>query len=187
MIKKIILWTVLIIVAGNAQALAQSRQKTEVLKLSGQVVKALKARDMNKLARLVHPSKGVRFSPFSSIQKKDLVFKPAELRTLFKSKKVYYWGDLDESEDQINLTFAQYYKKFVYDYDFARPDKINYNLKQNNGIMVNNIAEMYPKGVEVEYFIDGTDDKMYGSLRLIYEKHAARWYLVGIVRDTPGI
>jgi hypothetical protein len=97
------------------------------------------------------------------------------------------WGIFDESEMPIKKTFAGYYKQFVYDYDFAKPDHVNYNLKKNNGIMINNIAEAYPHGIEVEYFFDGTEDRMYGSLRLIYEKSGKKWYLVGIVRDTPGI
>jgi hypothetical protein len=135
----------------------------------------------------VHPSKGVRFSPYGHINKTDLVFRAGELRSLLQSKKVYRWGVYDESEKPIDMTFAEYYKKFVYDYDFVKPDKINFNLKQNNGIMINNIDEFYPRGVEVEYFFEGSDDRMYGSLRLVFEKSGANWFLVGVVRDTPGI
>jgi hypothetical protein len=163
-------------------------QKTQVLALSKKVVSALKNKDMKTLATLVHPLKAVRFSPFGGVDKKeDLVFKGNQLPALLKSKKVYKWGIYDESEMPIKKTFAGYYEEFVYDYDFAKPDRVNYNLKKNNGIMINNIAEAYPKGIEVEYFFDGTDDRMYGSLRLIYEKSGKKWYLVGIVRDTPGI
>ena len=52
---------------------------------------------------------------------------------------------------------------------------------------MNNIAETYPRGIEVEFFIDGTDERIYGSLRLIFEKSGKKYYLVGIVRDTPGV
>jgi hypothetical protein len=185
--KKLILVNIFILTIGMAGVFAQSKQKAEVLKVSNQVVAALKAKDMNKLAGFVHPTKGVRISPYGYIGKKDLVFKKTELKTLLQSRKVYVWGEYDESEEKIKMTFAEYYRKFVYDYDFAKPDKINYNLKQNNGIMINNIGEFYPQGVEVEYFFEGTDDRMYGSLRLVYEKQGTKWYLVGIVRDTPGI
>jgi hypothetical protein len=183
--KKIIFISIFIFTIGVVVASAQ--QKFNVLLVSTQVVAALKAKDLNKITYLVHPTKGVRFSPFGYIGKKDLVFKANELKTLLKSKKIYRWGTYDESEKPIRMTFAKYYEKFVYDYDFAKPDKINYNLKQNNGIMINNIGEFYPKGVEVEYYFEGTDDRMYGSLRLVYEKQGTKWYLVGIVRDTPGI
>jgi hypothetical protein len=183
--KKIIFISIFIFTIGAFGVSAQ--QKAEVLRISNQVVAALKAKNMSKLAGFVHPTKGVRFSPFGYIGKKDLVFKANELKILLKSKKIYRWGEYDESEKPIKMTFAKYYKDFVYDYDFAKPDKINYNLKQNNGIMINNIAEFYPRGVEVEYYFEGSDDRMYGSLRLVYEKQGIKWYLVGIVRDTPGI
>lgn len=185
--KKIFFTGVLIFAIGVVCVFAQDKQKSEVLAVSKQVVAALKAKDMNKLSTFVHPSKGVRFSPYSYLGDDDLVFKAAALKTLLKSKKIYRWGTYDESEEPIKMTFAKYFKMFVYDYDFAKPDKINYNLKQNNGIMVNNIGEFFPKGVEVEYFFEGTDERMYGSLRLVYERRGAKWFLVGIVRDTPGI
>ena len=185
--KKIFLIGVVIFAVSIGGAFAQGKQKAEVLELSSQVVAALKAKDMNKLSTFVHPAKGVRFSPFGYIGDDDLVFKSAALKSLLKSKKVYRWGTYDESEEPIRMTFAKYYRQFVYDYDFAKPDKINYNLKQNNGIMINNIGEFYPKGVEVEYFFEGTDERMYGSLRLVYERQGSKWFLVGIVRDTPGI
>lgn len=171
----------------STAAAAQS-EKAKVLATSKKVVSALKNKDMKQLASFVHPTKGVRFSPFAYINKTDdLVFKTDQVIGLLANKKIYDWGQYDESEERIKMTFADYYKKFVYDYDFARPDRVNYNLKNNNGIMINNIAEVYPKGIEVEFFFDGTEKRMYGSLRLIFEKAAARWYLVGIVRDTPGI
>ncbi len=185
--KKPIFINILILIICSLGVWGQSKQKADVLAVSSQVVLALKAKNMNRLAGFAHPTKGVRFSPYGYISKNDLVFKINEIKTLWRSKKVYRWGEYDESEKPIKMTFAKYYELFIYDYDFAKPDKINYNLKQNNGIMINNIAEIYPRGVEVEYLFDGTDERMYGSLRLVYEKHGTKWYLVGIVRDTPGI
>lgn len=185
--KKLIFIYALIFAVGVGGVFAQSKQKADVLAASSQVVAALKDKDMNKLARLVHPTKGVRFSPYGYIDQKDLVFKAGALKSLLKSRKIYRWGVIDESEEPIIMTFARYYEAFVYDYDFAKPDKINYNLKQNNGVNINNIGEFYPKGIEVEYFFEGTDERMYGSLRLVYERQGSKWYLVGIVRDTPGV
>lgn len=187
--NKILTVIALVVFASFSCATAHAQsQKAQILATSKKVVLALKNKDMRTLATFVHPTGGVRFSPFGFIDKRrDLVFKNSQLPTLMADKKVYVWGIADESGEPIKKTFAEYYEHFVYDYDFARPDRINYNLKKNNGIMINNIAETYPKGVEVEYFIDGTDERMYGSLRLVFEKKRAKWYLVGIVRDTPGI
>ena len=183
--RKILLAAGVFVLLFAAQA---SAQKEQLLGMSKMVVAALKNKDMKTLATFVHPTKGVRFSPFGYIDtKEDLVFRRNQLLTLLKSRKIYRWGVYDESAEPIRKTFADYYKHFVYDMEFAKPDRVNYNLKQNNGIMINNIAEAYPRGIEIEYFIDGTEEQMYGSLRLVFEKSGGKWYLVGIVRDTPGI
>jgi len=185
--KRLFVVNILILKLGLGGVFAQTAEKAAVLRVSGQVVRALKNKDMNRLAGFVHPRKGVRFSMYSSVDRKDRVFRAGELKSLLRSRKIYRWGVNDGTGAPVALTFAKYYERFVYDYDFARPEKINYNRRQNNGIMINNIAEFYPKGVEVEYFFDSTEDRMYGSLRLVYEKQGAQWFLVGIVRDTPGI
>lgn len=187
--NKFLIAVALFVLANSFTTTANAQgEKAKVLEAAKKAVVVLKNKDMKTIAALSHPSKGIRFSAFAYISKKeDLVFKGNRLANLLKDKKVYVWGTLDESEDLIKLTFAEYYKRFVYDFDFAKPDQINYNLKKNNGIMINNIAEVYPKGVEVEFFIEGTEDRMYGSLRLVFEKLKGKYFLVGIVRDTPGI
>lgn len=165
----------------------QTNRKSQVLAVSKKVIRAVKAHDMNVLAKMVHPTKGLRFSPYGEINHEGPVFTPSEVRGLWKSQKVFLWQKQDEAGRPVESTFAEYYRKWVYDYDFAKPEQINYNTKRQVGIMVNNISEMYPRGVEVEYFIDGTDDRIYGCLRLVYEKLKGKWYLVGVVRDSPGI
>jgi hypothetical protein len=163
-------------------------QKAVVMATAKKVVLALKNKDLKTLSSFAHPNKGVRISPYGYIDKKnDLVFTKSQIPNLLSDKKVYKWGSYDESEEPIRMNFAKYYDQFIYDYDFVKPDRINYNLKKNNGVMINNIAETYPNGIEVEFFFDGTDDRMYGSLRLVFEKLGSKYYLVGIVRDTPGI
>ena len=186
--KIIIIAVLFVLVASLFSKVKAQSEKTKVLATAKKTIVVLKNKDMKTLASLAHPSKGIRFSAFAYINKdEDLVFKSNQIIDLMKNKKVYVWGTMDESEQPIEMTFGEYYKKFLYDYDFAKPSRISYNRKNNNGIMINNIAEVYPKGIEVEFFINGTDDRMYGSLRLVFEKLNGKYFLVGIVRDTPGI
>jgi hypothetical protein len=177
----------LLVLAIFTSSAAAQPEKAEVLKFSETVIATLKAKDMTRLANIVHPVKGVRIAPYAYVSSKDRLFKASQIRGLLKDKKRYLWGEYDESGKPIRATFAKYYGEFVYDYDFAKADKINYNLKRNNGIMVTNVASFFPKGIEIEYFFNGTEERMYASLRLIYEHYRGKWYLVGIVRDTPGI
>lgn len=153
-------------------------------------VQALKAKDMKKLAAIVHPDKGVRFSPYGHIDvKSDRVFKPAEVEKLPADKTVYEWGTFDGSGEPIKLTFADYYAKFVYDADFAEPHKTSVNAPIGKNTLNNNVSDVYPadRCSYVEYHFTGFDQKNEGldwkSLRLVFEKTGDKLYLVGIVHD----
>ena len=157
---------------------------------AAQAVMALKERDLDELAGLVHPAKGVRFSPYTYVRVGpggDLVFSAAQIPGLLADPTVYHWGVFDGSGEPIDLTFAAYYERFIYDADFARPDAVGLDETVGQGNTINNIAEVYPEGVMVEYHFEGFDPQYAGldwrSLRLVFEAHGGTWYLVGIVHD----
>jgi hypothetical protein len=158
---------------------------------AAQAVMALKDRDMDELAGLVHPDKGVRFSPYTYVrvgpEGEDLVFGAAQIPGLLADPTVYHWGVFDGSGEPIDLTFAAYYERFIYDADFSRPDVVGLDETVGQGNTINNIAEVYPEAVTVEYHFEGFDPQYAGldwrSLRLVFEAHGGSWYLVGIVHD----
>jgi hypothetical protein len=165
---------------------ADASDQTEVMKVSGQTVLALKSKNMAKLAALVHPVKGVRFSAYGYIDKdNDLIFKRSQITGLWTNRKIYRWGEYDGSGDPIKMRFAKYYAKFIYDRDFARADS-EYNKVVQQGNTIVNIAEAYPKGKFVEYhFPDDADGGAmnWNGLRLVFERSGKKWYLVGISHD----
>lgn len=153
-----------------------------------QAVGALKAQDMAKLATLVHPAKGVRFSPYLHANtQQDVVLKADQLA----STQVYTWGVHDGSGEPIKGTFADYYKQFIYDLDFAAAPKVGWGEILGKGTIQDNVKEAYPDGVFVEYHFPGVDAKYQGmdwrSLRLIFEREGQNWYLTGIMHGqwTP--
>lgn len=154
------------------------------------VLQALKDKDMKKLASLVHPDKGVRFSPYGHIDvKTDLVFKPDALAQLMTDGKTYEWGVYDGSGEPIKLTFAEYYAKFVYDADFIKPQQSAVNRIIGQGNTASNLTDVYPPDSHdfIEYHFSGLDPKYEGmdwrSLRLVFEHVGDHLYLVGIVHD----
>ncbi|AIQ16355.1 hypothetical protein H70357_06410 [Paenibacillus sp. FSL H7-0357] len=164
------------------------------LEAAATVMKALKNSDMESLAAWVHPDKGVRFSPYAYVDpKKDLVFTRDKLEGVMKDNTKYEWREFAGSGELIELTFAEYFKQFVYDADFAGDAEIALNKGLGQGTTVNNINEVYPKETHdfVEYHIDGIDPSVEGmdwrSLRLVFEKMGEDRALVGIVHDqwTP--
>ena len=169
-------------VSINAQT-----EKAQVLAQSKKVVAALKNKNMKTLATFVHPTKGVRFSPYGFVDaENDLVFKRSQIPSLMLTRRTYVWGAEDGSGDEINLGFPAYFSKFVYDKDFARAPKVVYNTVAKHGNTIVNIAEAYKNAKFVEYHFAGTkkfDGMDWRSLRLVFEKNGKNWFLVGISHD----
>jgi hypothetical protein len=153
-----------------------------------QVILALKSRNVAALSKLVHPRKGLRFSPYHAVdleKRGDLVFTRNQIRGLMASKKRYRWGEEDASGDPIRLTFAKYYRQFVYDHDYSKAKDVTYNSPHlSGGTLINNIRESYPSSIIVEYHFSGFEEKYGGmdwnSIWLVFEKQGSEWYLVGI-------
>ncbi|NNU88569.1 hypothetical protein ETC04_15865 [Geobacillus sp. MR] len=166
----------------------QTMNEKKVLSAALAIVEALKAKDMDRLAMYVHPDKGVRFSPYGHVDiANDVVFAKDELPSLMESNRIYRFGTFDGSGEPIMMTFSDYFQKFVYDVDFANPHMIGNNIVIGKGNTLENIHEVYPDGVFVEFHFTGFDEQYDGmdwkSLRLVFEQDGGSWRLVGIVHD----
>ncbi|MCM3268196.1 hypothetical protein [Paenibacillus elgii] len=172
---------------GGTGTLSPDEARKVIAKQAETVITALKHQDMKQLQRYIHPEKGVRFSPYATIDAEhDLVFKAGQLPGLPQDKTAYTWGTYDGSGAPIQLTFQDYYKRFVYDRDYVKPEKFGYNELVMQGNSVINIREAYPNSIFVEaHFSRDADHNEMGwsSLRLVFQQHAEAWYLVGIVHD----
>ncbi|MCX8045500.1 MAG: hypothetical protein N3A70_01285 [Anoxybacillus gonensis] len=174
----------------NEQLKNEAKQMTSssLLSVALDVVEALKNEDMNTLASYVHSTAGVRFSPYGHVDiQNDLQFPASQLPSLLSSAQVYQWGAYDGSGDPIQLTFQDYFDRFVYDVDFANPHMIGNNVVVGTGNMINNIQQAYPNRSFVEFHFTGFDPQYSGmdwrSLRLVFEQESGQWKLVGIIHD----
>jgi hypothetical protein len=178
---------------ADAQALscvATPQQAREILaKEARQVVLALKSRDMNALAGYVHPVQGVRFSPYAFLDKESNVrMTAAETRQALAETKKRLWGTFDGAGAPIRLTFAEYFKRFVYDHDYAAAPKVLYDSPPAvKGNTHDNSREEYPNSIIVEFHFPGFQAERegmdYASLRLIFSQHRGAWYLVYVIHD----
>ncbi|WP_060628946.1 hypothetical protein [Paenibacillus peoriae] len=169
------------------ETLSSSEAKKAIENESKAAIQALKNKDTKALQQLTHPKKGIRFTPYSTVfLNSDIVFDRAKVAGAFKDQTVYEWGAYDGTGDPINLTFEKYYNSFIFNRDYSRADIIRFNEVVSTGNSINNVREAYPNGVFVDYrFNQGEDGNVMGwsGLRLVFEKYAGKWYLVGIIHD----
>ena len=159
-----------------------------LLALADSAVTALRDKDGQTLAALVHPRQGLRFAPYASIDTaQHVVFTPDEVAHLATDTTTYMWGHADGTGDPIRTTFADYYDEFVYDQEFAEAQQGQPDERLGQGNTLNNIAEAFGLDARfVEYYVPGTEE--YGgldwnSLRLVFAPYKGRWRLVGVVHD----
>lgn len=151
-------------------------------------IEALSRRDFTALAKLVHAVEGVRLSPYAYVNPEtDLVFSAEEILSVAQDEESYRWGYYDGSGEPIDLTFMEYYDRFVYDADFADAEQVGYNTQIGSGNTINNAMEVYPDSVFVEYHFAGFEAAYAGldwrSLRLVFRRQEGDWRLIGIVHD----
>ncbi len=164
-----------------------------ILEVATKVIEAFKAGDGKKLALLVHPEKGVRFSPSAYIDiSNDLVFTRSQINSFWTDEKNYLWGFADGTGDPINLTPRQYCKRFILDRDFSKPSSINVNDDQAEGNISNNASTIYPSATRVEFYIaphtrDGEQSLDWAALRLILEKNSEKWSLIAVIHEEWSI
>ena len=157
--------------------------------LEHQVITALKDQEMSILASLIHPEKGVRLSPYSYVDTcNDLVFTREQIRNFFKDSRQYVWGHYDNNGLPMQMKTKEYFNNYIYDYDYANADEINYNPTIGRSLTVSNIFEVYPHSIVVEYGKGQPDSAAekgdWRSIKLVFEKDdAGKWYLVGILHD----
>lgn len=150
-------------------------------------VTALRDKDFTALAALAHPVKGVRFTPYTFVQARDNVLDAATIRQGFTGTRTYSWGFTDGKGDAIDTNFEGYYKRYVYNKDYAKASPVLVdNYPPNRGNKYDNTKAFYPQGRTVEYHLPSTDPNTtldWAGLRFVFEEFSGTWYLVGVIHD----
>lgn len=174
----------LVIISPSATPLSTDQA---ILQRAAQVVTALKNRDMSAVSDFVHPQMGLRFSPYAFIRDSDQLFTADQIASLPSDTTIFTWGAYDGSGESIDLTFTDYYAKFIYDEDFANAPQLALNHRLGMGNSIDNSLDFYPGAMIVEYYFPGFDPAFEGmdwrSLRLVFMQENNIWYLAGIIHD----
>lgn len=159
---------------------------TLVLQLADDIVQALKKRDYYAIGNAAGNDGKVRFSPYALVDSfQNSMSKGEFYSTPYREMA---WGNFDGSGGPIQMSVNDYFKKFVYNQDYASDPSVQiaYNRYIGSGNSINNLKEFYPNHHLVEYYYPGTaeNDQMdWSCLRLVFKKEGDAFLLVGIVHD----
>lgn len=162
-----------------------------------ETLSALKTKNFEKLASIIHPQKGIRFEPYSAENFDGASFSALEFKQILHSREKILWGTYDGSGEPIEATFNEYYQKFIYSHDFAALQPVDSvsmeywkkNLKNSLSVYVpgNNWEKNYPDArvfyyswPDPEY---GDGQGSWGALALVFEMKNNEWYLSAIGHD----
>jgi hypothetical protein len=156
--------------------------------LTKQVLTSIKNKDYKTFADFIHPTLGVRFSPYAYIDTSgDVKFSRDKFLDKVNTQDKFNWGDYDGSGDSILLTIKDYFSQFVYGADFLNAERISLNKMIGRGNSLNNLETVYKDCDFTESYFSGFDKKLDGMdwccLRLVFKRHLNKFYLVAIVHD----
>lgn len=148
--------------------------------------KVLMKRDFAQLAKWAHPLKGIRFSPYAYVDTSDTKLTVTELQAAMADPKQRHWGVYDGSGEAIQLSFAEYFERFIM---IPKLETAQHAVDQSlsTGNTLNNLREIYPQARFIELHSPGVDPEYAGmdwqSVRIVFETHQGQPYIVGIVHD----
>lgn len=161
----------------------------EILKqLSFSAVKAIQEGEISNLIVLIHPKKGVLFSPYAYIDEQiHPTLSREQISKYYGDSTIINFGIYDGSGEPINMDFKHYLDAFISKYNFIQSEKISINQYNKTGNTPSNVAEKFPGSQFVEYFFSGFNKEYQGmdwqALRIVWEKYDDSWYIVAIVKD----
>ena len=153
-----------------------------------EVVNLIKHQNFEALQNWVNPEVGLLFSPYAYIDyASDVILMEKDLPNIMNNQEVFNWGAFDGTGYPIEMTFREFYERFIYDQDYANAHIIGNNVEVAMGNTINNIAEAFPGSEFVEFHFTGFEERFIGmdwrSLRLVFQNDNDRRYLIGIVHD----
>ena len=155
---------------------------------ASEVITLLKVKNMEEFATRIHPTKGVRFTPYTTVSSEaDKVFNKDSIKNFFQDETEYLWGHYDGSGEDILLKPNDYYERFVYDEDYVNAEIVSYNEIMSSNNNIENQFKIYPNSIIVEYYFSGFNPDYSGmdwrSLRIVFEKENDEWYVIGIIHN----
>lgn len=159
-----------------------------LLQVAYTTLSALEKEDFTTLSTLIHPEQGVRFTPYSYVDKDmDLIFTASQVKNALEDNTTYCWGVYDGSGFSMNLTMEEYFQQFVVPVKYSIAPHVAIDTVLITGNALENIVEAYPEERFVDFSFRSIDPEFGGldwtSLKLVFQLDEDGWYLVAVVHS----
>lgn len=152
-----------------------------------ETARLIRDRDWAALADAVHPEEGVTFTPYSSVEDRDLNFTPDQVAAFGSDPGTYLWGYTDGSGFPLELTPAEYFDRYVFNTDYTQAPYLAVNRVISRGNALENVADAYPDASFVEFFFPGlvavNDGFDWCALKLVFRPWEGQLMLVGVIHS----
>ena len=150
-----------------------------LLQQAGNVLQTLKSQDYAGLSAYVHPSYGVQFTPYSTVQSdRDLRLSAQQIAALGSDTTRHTWGVTDGSGEPIRMSGTEYFARYVFNVDYTQAPVIGIDTV---------MADSYPGCRFVEYHFPGINPQNKGfdwcSLKLVFSPCQDSWRLVAMIHS----
>jgi len=99
-----------------------------VKELATTIIRLLKDKKLSEVAEYIHPESAMLFSPYAYVSEESYVFSKSEYLALIVSSKKYSFGVMSaEDGGDEELSFDDYFARFIYNVDYANAPQIAYN------------------------------------------------------------
>ncbi len=147
---------------------------------AGYAVTYLERESLDRLAnKYFHPDKGVHFYPFG-LNTDGYAFSRSSVVEAMDDPTQLRWGEVNGTP--IQMSFQEYYKKYIYDLNYEKESLVNYNelyASGKSGLSFAQIEEKFPGCIFADYYKQGK------SLILVFEKAKNRksWYISAVIHN----
>jgi hypothetical protein len=172
----------------KSRPVAETKEQ-KILKASNEVLAALAAKDYAKLEALTSPD-GLTLNSDPNLNfsaSNTLTLPKAEVSKIPTDSKKHLFGYTDGKGDPINLTYAEYISKWIYNYDYTKAPQVLVNKTIGSGNTPNHIQENAgPNREFVVFYYPGFDPKYGGmdwtALYLVFDVVNGEYKLRGIAK-----
>ena len=160
---------------------AAAQERSRAVDLAFEAAEALKEGDFEALSAMVHPSRGLLFTPYSTVNlSSDRWFTASEVASLGEDGQRYTWGMSPVTGGVLEMTARDFVSGVVCDYDYVSAPVISLNYIAARGNALENVSEAFPDAVFVDLHNPGTDGR-WTTLRLVFESQDGELWLVAVI------